>query len=367
MKKYITLICIILSFACVRSGQDKSILIVENLPGPIEVESQAIKIPPILLKPVKTCVVDSFLIIAQSRPDSIFSVFKLPDCKYLLSFGARGRGPGEFFDHLPSLTLAPVFTRHSSFAVVNNRNNIQYYRLNELIKGNFFPYKTEIPSSDLDGFQTIGYFDDTLLIAAPYRYNELLIKYLANSHKITPFKKYPYEYPFEDLNNLRNVYVSFMTVKQDNSKFALAYSNKGEIEIYSSNNNVPVSIFYKGFPSLEENFGLNSNSRYIPHIPENIFCWEITSTNRYIYAKIFNDKYWDISDGKGLKRSRIAEIHIFDWSGSFITRLKPDFYYSEFNVDKNDRYLYTIDENTEDIVRRYDLQEVFKNRIPNFH
>jgi hypothetical protein len=36
----------------------------------------------------------------------------------------------------------------------------------------------------------------------------------------------------------------------------------------------------------------------------------------------------------------------------------PDIYYTEFAVDKSNKYLFTIDENVENMIRRYDLQEV---------
>jgi hypothetical protein len=358
MRYLILLICILCLFACARTIPDNRNIIIEQLPNIKNLTSERLTIPPILLRPVKTCIVDSFLIVAQSRPDSIYSIFQLPDCKYLMSFGIKGRGPNEFLNSSHGFTLAPVYSDQGSFAVDNMRNNIQYYRINDIMQNYMTPYKIEELPSTMDGFQTIGYFYDTIIIAAPWRLKMLLLKYHSINKKIDLFKGYPNVYSFDDLMSLRNQYTGCITVKQDNSKFALAYGTKGIIEIYSINDTIPITISYKGFPSLEENLGLRKDSKFSTFSKdEMIFCWGISSTNRYIYAKIYNDKYFNISDGKGLLRSYIAEIHVFDWSGKLVTRLKPDNFYTEFVVDKNDKYLYTIDENVENIVSRVDLQK----------
>ena len=360
MRHLILLICILCLFACENTKTDNRDIIVEQLPSVKNLTSQSLTIPPILLRPVKTCIVDSILIVAQSRPDSIYSIFQLPDCKYLMSFGIKGRGPNEFYNSNPGFTLAAVYSDQASFAVNNMRNNIQYYRINDIMQNILTPYKIEEFPSEMDGFQTIGYFNDTIIIVAPWRLKTLLLKYHSINKKIDHFKEYPNVYSFEDLMDLRNQYTGLITVKQDNSKFALAYVNKGVIEIYNINDTIPITVSYKDFPSLEDNLGLRKDSKGRTFSKdEMIFCWDICSTNRYIYAKIYNDKYVNISDGKGLLTSYIAEIHVFDWSGKLIARLKPDFFYSEFNIDTRDRYLYTIDENVENVIRRYDLQKVF--------
>jgi hypothetical protein len=358
MKYGILLIFSLLS-ACTKTKPDNATIIVGQLPNISNLKSQILIAPPILLRPVKSCVVDSFLIVAQSRKDSIFSIFKLPDCKYQMSFGIRGRGPNEFMNSSPGFTLAPVFSDHGSFAVDNYRNNIQYYRIKDIMQYNLAPYKTEELPSDIEGFQTIGYFNDTLIVGAPFRLNMLLLKYHSINQKVNQYKGYPDTYSFDDLNNLRNQYSGFMTVKQDNSKFALAYGSKGVIEIYNVNDTVPITIAYEGFPSLEENLGLHKDSEFsIFNKEKMIFCWGITSTNNYIYAKIYNDNYFNISDSKSMLTSYVAQLHVFNWNGKLMAVIKPEKYYTEFAVDKNNKYLYTIDENIENMIRRYDLQEV---------
>jgi hypothetical protein len=168
MKNLINLICILCLFACAKTNPENRNIIVEEFPKIKNLTSQSLSIPPILLRPVKTFIVDSFLIVAQSRPDSIYSIFQLPDCKYLMSFGVKGKGPNEFLNSSPGFTLEPVYSNQGSFAVDNMRNNIQYYRINDILQNNITPYKTEELPSGMDGCQSIGYFYDTIIIATPW-------------------------------------------------------------------------------------------------------------------------------------------------------------------------------------------------------
>lgn len=359
MRNILYLFCIFCLLSSTKTASVNKDIVIDKLPAAKKIESQILKVPPILLRPDGSCIVESFLIIAQRRPDSIFSIFKLPDCKYLLSFGNQGRGPNEFFNSPLGWTLKPVYSNQESFAVQNQLYNIQYYRINDIIKKNITPYKIEKIPTKLGGFRTIGYFSDTIIIGAPEYLDILLLKYYSNNKQIQTFKNYPNKYSVDDLNTLRNIYSGFITVKPDNLKFALAYGSKGVIEIYNINDSVPTTISYKDFPSLEKNLGLKKDSKYpMPHSNNQmIFCWGIKSTNRYIYARIYNDIYSNISDGKGLKRTYIPELTVFDWSGNLVTILKPDYFFTEFNIDNNDNYLYTIDNNIENIIRRYDISK----------
>lgn len=360
-KLFFYIFCFYYLLGCKNNDPIGKVILIDKLPYANNIESQKIEIPPILLRTSATCIVDSFLIVAQTRPDSIFSIFELPDCKYLLSFGNRGRGPNEFLNSVPSFTLGPAFNKQGSFAVDNLRNNIQYYNIYDVIDSIFTPYKIESFPSKIDGFRSIGYFSDTMLIGAPNRIDILLLKSHSSNKQIKSFKKYPNKYAFDDFNNLRNVYSGRITVKPDNSRFALAYGNKGCIEIYNINDTLPITISYKDFPSLEDNLGLNNDSKYWTQT-QMIFCWGMKSSNRYIYAKIYNDKYTSISDGKGLIRTYIPELTVFDWSGKLIVRLKPDNFYTEFEIDQNDKYLYTIDDNIENVIRRYDISNYLSKR-----
>src|SRR5512145_1659883 len=98
MRNILYLFCVFCLLSCKKTETVNKTIIIDKLPPAKKIESQIIKVPPILLRPDGSCIVDSFLIIVQRRKDTIFSIFKLPECKYLLSFGNQGKGPNEFFN-----------------------------------------------------------------------------------------------------------------------------------------------------------------------------------------------------------------------------------------------------------------------------
>jgi hypothetical protein len=358
MKNLICTLALIGLLGCKHDAQSNLILI-SNIPATKTIEGTDLKIPPILLKPVSFEVVDSFLIVAQNRSDSIFSIFRLPECEYMLSFGMRGRGPDEFMTSFPNTSLSSINAGDGRFAVDNMMNNVQYYSIKDLIKKNYTPYKIEKLPTDLNGFQGIKYLVDTTMIIAPYRGNMHLAKYSTLTNTLSLFKEYSKTFSFEDTERLRGVYGCYIDLRPNNKQFVITYSNCGIIEIFRIDDNLPLTISYEGFPSLEDNLGLKQDSKtYILDKNQMIFSWAIKATNKYIYALVFNTLYDNISDGKGLRRTYTPEIHVFNWSGKFIANLKLNKYFKYFDISMDDKYLYAIDNDIENLIRRYNLTDI---------
>jgi hypothetical protein len=349
-------LCILCLLTCKRNITTSSDNIIDAFPLISTIKETKLTVPPILFNPSNMCIVDSFLVVTQRRQDTIFSIFSLPNCKYLLSFGTKGRGPNEFNLSFENVTLGPVHGRSSSFAVGNNMNNIQYYEIKQILQNNFTPNKIEELPNELNGFRAIIYLDDSIIYGAPYQGNMHLFKYNSESKKLEQFIEYPKIFPLLHPEIKREVFGCFMAVKPDNSKFVLAYSIIGKIEIFDLIKDNPISISYKGFPSIEENTGLNSTSQFLVSNPEErIFCEGIVATNKYFYVRVLNDKYSKVYLKNGPKRSFVPEIHVFDWSGNPILKIILENYYSNYNIDVDDHYLYTIDDSVENIIKRYDL------------
>lgn len=350
----------LLFVCCARITPDnKYLVVVDKFPLNIELKAEDLKVAPVLLKPSRMIIVDSFLIVYQNRKDTMISIFALPDCKYIKGFGQQGRGPEEFNLAFAN-TFKPVhFSLNSSFGMGNNMTNIQYYKIMDVLNNNIKPYKIVSLPAKLNGFRAITYFTDTLIIGAPYRGNMDLFKYQVLSNEMVSFRDYDKEFPLMDPEIKREVYGCFMDGKPDNSKLVISYGNKGIIEILNINNNKHIEIKYKDFPTLEENLKLDNNSKVITFNPEQmVFCWGIVATNKHIYARINNTQYKNIAGREGMIRTFIAGIHVFDWSGNPVAIIKPDKFYNCFYIDEKDNYLYTIDENLENIIRRYDLSSI---------
>jgi WD40 repeat protein len=359
MKTVTYTICFLCLAGCaIKSNKDDSFL-VDKFPLVETLIGTEIKVPPILLKPSNMCIVDSFLIVSQSRKDSLFTLFKLPDCEHILSFGMSGRGPNEFNLSMEYVTLGAVSGNSSMFAVGNMLTNIQYYRINDIIKRDIIPYKVAGLPSELSRFRAITYLGDSVIFGAPYGGNIHICKYNTVTMKLESFRDYPEVFPFDDPEIIREPFGYTMAAKPDNTKIVLGYYFKGTIEIYDLQNGKSLTLSYKGFPSLKENTGLNSTSKFMKHNPEElIFCRNIAATNKYIYVDVLNDHYSKIFNENGPKRSFISEIHVFDWSGNPIAKFRFVNFYRFFDIDKMDKYLYAIDDSIENVIKRYDLSEI---------
>ena len=236
---------------------------------------------------------------------------------------------------------------------------IQYYKITDVIDKNFEPYRIESLPPKLNGYRSIAYISDSLIIGAPYRGNMNLFKFNTSTKKLETLKEYPEKFPLMDPEMMREVYGCALAVKPDNSRFALAYACIGIIEINDLKSGKAITISYKGFPSLEKNTGLTSTSiSRKPNSDEQYFCANISATDKYIYASIYNEKCSKIFYKDGPNRTFIPEIHVFDWSGNPKVKIKLDDYYSLFDIDLMDKYLYTINDNIENKIERYDLSKL---------
>ena len=359
MKNAFYFTCILCLFSCTRNSTVSSDKIIDKFPLVSTLQATELKIPPILLAPSNMCIVDSFMIVSQSRPDTIFSIFKLPNCQYLLSFGNQGRGPEEFNLSMEFLTLNTVYGKNGSFAVGNLLTKIQYYKINDIINRVFKPYKIARIPPKLNRFRAITYVGDSLIFGAPYGGNMHIFKFNTFTNKLESYEDYPMNFPQMISEAKREVFACFMASKPDNSKFLVAYYTQGVIEINNLTNNNPIKIIYKGFPSLMENDGLNKTSKFLDMKPDiQMFCERIIATNKYIYVRVANEAYSKIYNADGIKRSFIREIHVFDWSGKPIIKLKFDKFFSYFALDEFNKNLYTIDDSVSNKIMRYDLSKV---------
>jgi len=354
----IPIILALTSIACsTNTTKEKIEISKENFPLIEQLEFEEIIIPPVLLDVSNLCIVDSFLFIAQKRNDTIFHIFKLPDCKLITGFGKMGRGPNEFFNNFSSSTFKPVFDSIPKFGVSNGVYSIRYYQISDFLDNRFEPYKTIDLPPELNGFQSVTYVKDSLIIGAPYNVSAHIIQFNPSSDSLSSFKEFAIQFPGLE-SRMRTIYMTYMSIRPDNNKLVVSYGSFGKIDIYDLTNGELQTITYKDFPPIEENLSITRNSSeadYRFNRNQKIFCWEIVATNNHIYAKVLNTEYNNLVDGMSFSRNFIPEIHVFDWDGSPVRIIKPDKYYFKFYVSPNDEYLYAIDRNIEDIIYRIKL------------
>ena len=61
-----------------------------------EIEITVIETAPVILAPEEMFIMNDQIWVFQSKKDSLFDVFALPNCNYLFSTGRKGQGPDEF-------------------------------------------------------------------------------------------------------------------------------------------------------------------------------------------------------------------------------------------------------------------------------
>lgn len=84
----------------------------------INLKSDRIQVPSMLLYPRSLVLCDSNLIVFNEKMDTMFQCFHLPDLTFQYSFGTQGQGPNDFV--LPSIT--PVKYQKNGFVVLDGIN-----------------------------------------------------------------------------------------------------------------------------------------------------------------------------------------------------------------------------------------------------
>ncbi|GHT74328.1 hypothetical protein AGMMS50262_07060 [Bacteroidia bacterium] len=75
---------------------------------------ETIEIPPLALSPSNIIISDDKLLLYQMKKDTLFDVFRLPECTYLYSDGFRGQGPNDF-DNIDTRSLLSTSNSRFSF------------------------------------------------------------------------------------------------------------------------------------------------------------------------------------------------------------------------------------------------------------
>jgi hypothetical protein len=94
MKQLIYFLFFLLLISCKNKNQD-NIYTATEFPEKMELKSEVIIVPPILLYPENMCISNNQLIVLSTKKDTLFDFFQLPKCNYLFSAGLIGGGPND--------------------------------------------------------------------------------------------------------------------------------------------------------------------------------------------------------------------------------------------------------------------------------
>lgn len=138
----------------------------------------------------------------------------------------------------------------------------------------------------------------------------------------------------------------FLYIKPTNDKLILAYRFTDKIEIFDLNNNK--SIINWGPAQFEPVF-----TQFHRHGRDEILTTEKTKwafingfvTNKYIYL-LYSGRF---NFGSGLDQSDI--LHVYDWQGNPISRIKFAQKISAFTISNNDSIIYAFNPSTQFLLR----------------
>ncbi len=84
----------------------------------ITVQTGAVEVPPVLLYPRGLYLLKDQLVAINSKMDTIFYAFSLPDLKFQKAFGVKGQGPNDF----NMINARPVEITDHTFTVLDSKN-----------------------------------------------------------------------------------------------------------------------------------------------------------------------------------------------------------------------------------------------------
>ncbi len=278
---------------------------------------------------------DSFMVINNSREDSVFMVFDLNTFECIKSWGLRGEGPAEYgtFTHLLNIPQKNIM-QMTDFS----RNRIETYNIPEFklkekqnIELQAPTEKRQIPQNIVTPDGNIYFYDNLFA-------NQLSInKWEIGESQPVTINRFEY---FKDVNETPLFYTGSLAINSDEDKLVYAYRYKRRFDIMDLEGNLIKAvrvtpprkasrkhvdevhlstIHYNGVRASNDSFFL----LYIGHLPEYI------EENDFLVT---------------------CYIEQYDWDGNPVKRYELNRYINDFDIvfEKNQPISYIgIDINNE--------------------
>jgi hypothetical protein len=311
----------------------KEITITE-FPVTKELKTAVMQTSPVILAPDGIFIMNSRIWIIQSKKDTLFDVFKLPDCTYLYSTGIKGGGPDDFI-YPQSQTIQASGDR---FTILDNfilktmevqpaglLRTVKRERIFEMIPVNGF--------AKLNDSLFCAFADCATGSDGNFEF-EFVLKNISSNEEIK-FSNYP------DLTDKKfqgdqkcQIYYKYPVANPSKGKFATFYSYFKFFRIYSVNG------------VLEKEIHVNIEPYNTDNIEDwekrNIYYGKPVATEKYIYAPCSQN-----------------EIHVWDWDGNPVIQYFIDIDFSAFTISEELNKLYMVrysdDEESIDKIYVYDL------------
>ena len=267
----------------------------------INLKSDRIQVPSMLLYPRSLVLCDSNLIVFNEKMDTMFQCFHLPDLTFQYGFGTQGQGPNDFV--LPSIT--PVKYQKNGFVMLDgiNLKHISVEKDKAIVQTSTLNY----------GFNC---FNDLISISDS--------SYCCNGG-------------FENEKEFR-----FLYPKPDKSCFVSFYQHIRRFRIYGKDGELKRDVILDILPG-QERPEVDDYLRFIHPI-------SVYATDSYIYTLNLDMTTEEIEN-----RKTTPNIQVFDWEGKPLTQYKLDCFINTFVVDEVANKIYGAFVEDEDHIYVFNL------------
>lgn len=291
--------------------------------------------------PVRVIAIDTFLIAIDMKKDTIFHLFSTKSKSYLGNFISRGNGPDEL---ITCSSITPSNKPRYFWAFDISSRKFTEYSIDSFFTNNKKSDKTidfnKIKSELVGISQPQWISDSTLICNSLFKCNErffifdkeLNLKKKVYNNNINIYNKFPD-------NVLGDIFSTFMSVKPDKSKIAIAGRYLDLLEIYDSDGNLLVMT--KG-PTKDFNFQFDIESSLnrgsMVKLPE--------TRRGYIGIKTTNNCIYLLYSGKERKNpnhySYSNILYTFDWNGNPLNKYELDAQVASFEIDEKENKIYAL-------------------------
>lgn len=294
-----------------------------SLPSPQKVETDSIEVPPVLLSVTRMFLSGDRMVAYQERNDTLFSFWKLPECKFLYAAGVRGEGPNEFLMLDRNFREKP--NGFSSFEIQANRIK----EVEALDDGTFRITSCRPVNTDVQPLNRLLMLADSsfCFVSDKEEYEFTLLKKDGTTHD---FGTYPVRLLQEEADTPHRFTYNKLTVAHpDGSKFAAFYAYVGLVRIYGADGTLQAeAVLPKKRPALGE-----EKTVYYRSFPY--------ATSRSIYVLT--------------QEADMTLLEQWSWKGELEKRYVLPFSVSSFAVGEAENRMYAVSPEREDRIYTYQL------------
>ena len=304
---------------------------------------------------------DNLLFALLYEGDEVVKIFDNETLEYLGGFGSEGEGPNEFFhpyqngfriyenNILTMMDRKSIRTIPVTIETDSENKKVAKYTLEENQRYKLAGIMIPLREGSLLNDSTVIGLNETSKNNQFITY-DFFNKKVNYSHKFPPIEIKAS--PFEKAHWLN----SFLKVSRDHSKIAMAYEKLPLIRIIDLEGSKKDEIFIKTDNTLLRSIITDSDSN--PIRPKGILYYysDMEISDQYIFASYHKQEvsYNDNNEAQKVYYTE-QEIHVFDFKGNAIAKLKLEDWMSQFAVTPNSEYLYFSHSEKENSIFRYKI------------